>query len=90
MSIDEDLAQIFCRYSARKLLEQYREHCGHEAAMARLGGYTGRGWQELHDQIEDILPAVLDDQLVGDEVEQPQPKTPAQTFGARISNRGGW
>ena len=90
MSIDEDLAQVFRRYSARKLLEQFREHCAKEAAVARLGGYTGRGWQELHDQIEDILPAVLDDQLVGDEVEQPQLKTPAQAFGARISNRGGW
>ena len=90
MSIDEDLAQIFRRYSARKLLEQYREHCANEAKVARQDGYTGRGWQELHDQIEDILPAVLDDQLVGDAVEQPQPKTPAQTFGARISNRGGW
>lgn len=89
MSIDEDLAQVFRRYSARKLLEQYREHCAHEAAVARQDGYTGRGWQELHDQIEDILPAVLDDQLVGEEVEQPQLKTPAQTFGARIG-RGGW
>ncbi len=90
MSIDEDLAQIFRRYSARKLLEQYREHCANEAAVARTNGYTGRGWEELHDQIEDILPAVIDDQLAGDAVEQPQPKTPAQTFGARISNRGGW
>lgn len=90
MSIDEDLAQVFRRYSARKLLEQYREHCANEAAVARQEGFTGRGWQELHDQIEDILPAVLDDQLIGDEVDQPQRPTPAQTFGARISNRGGW
>ena len=89
MSIDEDLAQVFRRYSARRLLEQYREHCANEAAVARQNGYTGRGWEELHDQIEDILPAVIDDQLAGDQVEQPQPKTPAQTFGARIS-RGGW
>ena len=89
MSIDEELAQVFRRYSARKLLEQFREHCGHEAVVARLDGFTGRGWTELHDQIEDILPAVLDD-LVGDEVEQEQPKTPAQTFGARISGRGVW
>ena len=89
MSIDEDLAQIFRRYSARKLLEQYREHCATEAKVARQDGYTGRGWEDLHDQIEDILPAVLDDQLVGDAVEQPQLKTPAQAFGARIG-RGGW
>jgi len=89
MSIDEDLAQVFRRYSARKLLEQYREHCANEAAVARQNGYTGRGWEELHDQIEDILPAVIDDQLAGDEIEQPQPRTSAQTFGARIS-RGGW
>jgi len=89
MSIDEDLAQVFRRYSARKLLEQYREHCANEASVARTNGYTGRGWEELHDQIEDILPAVIDDQLAGDEIEQPQPRTSAQTFGARIS-RGGW
>ncbi len=88
MSIDEDLAQVFKRYSARKLLEQYREHCASEAAVARQDGYTGRGWEELHDQIEDILPAVLDDELVGDAVEQ----APSPTHGQAFANKhfGSW
>jgi hypothetical protein len=89
MSIDEELAQVFRRYSARKLLEQYREHCANEAAMARQDGYTGRGWEELHDQIEDILPAVIDDQLVGDEIEQAPTLTPGQVF-ARSHAPGRW
>ena len=89
MSIDEDLAQIFRRYSARTLLEQYREHCENEAAVARLNGYTGRGWTELRDQIEDILPAVLDDQLVGDEIEEEPRLTRGQVF-ARAHKPGRW
>ena len=88
MSIDEDLAQVFRRYSARRLLEQYREHCANEAAVARQNGYTGRGWEELHDQIEDILPAVIDDQLAGDEIEQ----APSPTHGQAFANKhfGSW
>jgi len=89
MSIDEDLAQVFRRYSARRLLEQYREHCANEAAIARQDGYTGRGWEELHDQIEDILPAVIDDQLAGDEIEQAPTLTPGQVF-ARSHAPGRW
>jgi len=87
--LDPDLAQLLRRYSARKLLEGFRDHCYREAQGAQQDGYTGLGWLELHDQIEDILPAVIDDQLVGDEIEQEMQLTPGQVF-ARSHAPGRW
>jgi hypothetical protein len=85
---DPDLAQTLRRYSARKLLEGFRDHCYAEAQAARANGFDGMGWLDLHDQIEDILPGVLDDQLAGDEVEQAPQLTHGQMFACK--HFGSW
>jgi hypothetical protein len=82
--LDPDLAQMFRRYSARKLLEGFRDYCYAEAQSAQADGFDGMGWLELQDQIEDILPSVLSDaDLCGDEIEQEPQPTPAQTFARK-------
>ena len=87
--LDPDLAQMFRRYSARKLLEGFRDYCYAEAQSAQADGFDGMGWLELQDQIEDILPSVLSDaDLCGDAIEQePQP-----THGQMFANKhfGSW
>jgi len=86
--LDPDLAQMFRRYSARKLLEGFRDYCYAEAQSARADGYSGMGWLELQDQIEDILPGVLDENLCGDAIEQEPQPTPAQAFAR--NHFGSW
>jgi hypothetical protein len=63
---DPDLIQVFRRYNARKLVAALRDHCYAEAQFCQQDGYTGMGWLELHDQLEDIMPSVLDEQMCGD------------------------
>ena len=87
--LDPDLAQLLRRYSARKLLEGFRDHCYWEAQCAKQDGYTGIGWLELHDQIEDIVPLETDEQLCGNETEQQPTLTRGQVF-ARSHAPGRW
>jgi hypothetical protein len=87
--LDPDLAQLLRRYSARKLLEGFRAHCYREAQCAQQDGYTGLGWLELYDQIEEIMPSDTDEELCGNEVEQTLTLTPGQVF-ARSHAPGRW
>ena len=66
---DPDLAQVFRRYSARKLMAALRDHCYSEAQIARLDGFSGMGWLELHDHLEDLMPSVSDEQMYGEPIE---------------------
>lgn len=78
---DPELAQVFRRYSARKLVAALRDHCYSEAQIARLDGFSGMGWLELHDQLEDIMPGVIDEQLCGDVIEPFEPCRSCRTGG---------
>lgn len=64
--VDADLAQVFRRYSARMLLEQFRDHCKREADAAITDGWDGMGWLELYDQIADAVPTGTDESLCGE------------------------
>lgn len=86
---DPDLAQVLRRYSAKKLLAALRDHCYAEAQAARMDGFSGLGWLELHDQLEDIMPGVIDEQLVGEMIEEEPRLTRGQVF-ARAHKPGRW
>jgi hypothetical protein len=86
---DPDLAKMLRNYSARKLVSALRDHCYAEARFAQQDGYTGLGWLELYDQLEEIMPSDTDEQLCGNEVEQAPTLTPGQVF-ARSHAPGRW
>jgi len=86
---DPDLAKMLRNYSARKLVSALRDHCYAEAQFAQQDGYTGLGWLELYDQLEEIMPSDTDEQLCGNEVEQAPTLTPGQVF-ARSHAPGRW
>jgi hypothetical protein len=72
-AINLDLLHVFRRYSARSLLEAYRDYCYAEAQACQRDGWDGMGWLELYDLLEDHMPPASDSALNGKQIVEPEP-----------------
>ena len=50
----------------RQTLQMLRDYCHDQGELAFGDGYTGMGWYELHDYIDDVIPAGDDVTLDGE------------------------
>jgi len=67
--VDPSLAQVFRRVGVKHLLEQLRDYCHTQGEGAFADGCSGMGWYELHDAIDEIIPAGNDSTLDGDPID---------------------
>lgn len=63
--IDTEVVQLARRLGMRATLTQLREYAHHMAENAFEAGYDGQGWYELHDIIDQAIPAGSDTSLDG-------------------------
>ena len=64
--MDPDLLKVVQQFGFKNVLENLRTYCNMQADDAVSEGCTGMGWLELHDAIDEIIPADVD-ALFGDE-----------------------
>ena len=65
-AMDPALLQTVRRLGMRATLTMLRDYCHDQGESAFDDGHTGMGWYEMHDAIDDIIPAGDDVQLDGD------------------------
>ena len=65
-AMDAELLQTVRRLGLRSTLQMLRDYCHDQGESAFDDGHTGMGWYEMHDAIDDIIPAGDDVALDGD------------------------
>jgi hypothetical protein len=65
-TINPELLQVFRDWGVNGLLTQLRDYCHLQGESSFDSGYTGTGWYEMHDRIDNIIPAGRDAELDGE------------------------
>lgn len=65
-AMDPALLQTVRRLGMRQTLQMLRDYCHDQGELAFDEGFTGMGWYELHDYIDDVIPAGDDVTLDGE------------------------
>lgn len=68
-TINPGLMQVFQDWGVAGLLTQLRDYCHMQGESSWDSGYTGAGWYDMHDRIDNIIPAGKDADLDGDPVD---------------------
>ena len=58
--MDPDLLKVVQQFGFKNVLENLRTYCAMQADDAAAEGCTGVGWLDLHDSIDEIIPADVD------------------------------